>query len=134
MLQFESSWHFTSPGPVPQGVVHAFHDFIHKIASQGDSWRIAELLKSFFGAAGGSSSESWAWSDRNARMQHAAENAPLFIEAFFEGCRACENDAPPLAVPDISLINRVLMENDAGYEIRPPLLIATRSYSAIAVP
>ncbi|HEY1932475.1 MAG TPA: hypothetical protein VGG99_10720 [Acetobacteraceae bacterium] len=134
MLQFESSWRFTSPGPVQQGVVHAFYGFIEKIASQSDSWRIAELFKSYFGATSRSSSEGWAWSDLNNRMQHAAENAPLFIEAFFEGCRVCENDTPPLAVPDISLINRVLVENDAGYEIRPPLLIATRSYTAIAVP
>jgi hypothetical protein len=134
MLEFESSWRFGSPGPAPQGVVHAFRDFIEKIAAQGDSWRIAERFKSYFGGAGGSSSESWAWSDLNDRMQRAAENAPLFIEAFYEGCKACVNDTPSLAVPDLSLINRVLMECDAGYEIQPPLLIATRSYTAIVVP
>lgn len=67
-------------------------------------------------------------------MQRAAENAPLFIEAFYAGCEACVNDIPPLDVPDISLINRVLIDNDAGYEIQPPHLIATRTYTAIAVP
>jgi hypothetical protein len=134
MLQFESNWRFASPGSAPQGVVNAFYDFIQKIASQGNSWHIAELFKSHFGDASGSSSESWAWTDLNDRMQRAADNAPLFIEAFYEGCGACANGAPPLAVPELPLINRVLMESDAGYEIQPPLLIATRSYTAITVP
>jgi hypothetical protein len=134
MLQFDSSWRFASPGAAPRTVVQAFYDFIEKIASQGNSWQIAERFKSYFGGAGRSSNESWAWSDLNDRMQRVAENAPLFIEAFYEGCWACGNDAPPLAVPDLSLINRILMESDAGYEIQPPFLIATHSYTAISVP
>jgi hypothetical protein len=134
MLQFEAGWRFSSPGPVPQGVVNAFHTFIEKIGSQGDSWRIAERFKSFFGATGRSSNESWAWSDLLENMYRAAENAPLFIEAFYDGCIACEADTPPLGVPDLPLINRVLMENDAGYQIQPPFLVATRSYTPVAVP
>lgn len=132
MLQFESGWRFASPGPVPWAVMNAFYTFIEKIASQGDGKQIAERFKSHFGGSGWSSSESWAWSDLNECMQRSAENAPLFIEAFYDGCMACANES--LAVPDLALINRVLMEHDAGYEIRPPLLVATRSYTAIAVP
>jgi hypothetical protein len=85
MLQFEASWRFTSPSPVPQGAVDAFHTFIERIGSQGDGWRIAERFKSFFGAASQSSSESWAWSDLLDSMNGAAANAPLFIEAFYDG-------------------------------------------------
>ncbi|PWC93002.1 hypothetical protein [Azospirillum sp. TSO5] len=132
MLQFESGWRFASPGPAPRAVVNAFYSFIEKIASQGDGWGIAERFKSQFGGGSCSSNESWAWSDLNDCMQRAAENAPLFIEAFYDGCVACANEA--IAVPDLPLVNRVLMEHDAGYEIRPPLLVATRSYTAIAVP
>lgn len=132
MLEFESGWRFASPGPAPRAVVNAFYTFIEKIASQGDSWRIAERFKSHFGGGGRSTSESWAWSDLEHCMQRAAENAPLFIEAFFDGCKACENES--LAVPDLSLVNKVLMEHEAGYEIRPPLLVATCSYTMIVVP
>lgn len=57
MLQFESSWRFASPGPAPQGVVRAFYRFIENIASQGNSWGIAERFKSCFSGAAGSSSE-----------------------------------------------------------------------------
>jgi hypothetical protein len=134
MLQFEASWRFTSPGPVPQGVVDAFHTFIERIGSQGDGWRIAERFKAFFGGSGRSSSESWAWSDLLENMNRAAENAPLFIEAFYDGCARCESDTPPLAVPSVALINSVLMDNDAGYQIQLPYLIATRSYNPITVP
>jgi hypothetical protein len=134
MLEFEGSWRFSSPGAVPIGVVHAFYDFIERIASQGNRWRIAERFKSLFGASGSSSSESWAWSDLMTAMHGAAENAPLFIEAFYDGCMAYAEGTPPLATPDLSLINRVLAENDAGYEIRPPLLVAIRAYTPIPVP
>lgn len=134
MLQFEASWRFTSPGPIPQGVVDAFHTFIERIGSQGDSWRIAERFKSFFGNTGQSSSESWAWSDLLDSMNTAAANAPLFIEAFYDGCATCERDTPPLAVPGVALINSVLVENDAGYQIQLPYLVATRSYTPITVP
>jgi len=75
---------------------------------------------------------SWAWSDLNDAMFRASDNAPLFIEAFYDACAECRDMG--LAVPDIGLINRVLAEEDAGYEIRPPHLIATKAYAPIEVP
>ncbi len=132
MLQFEPTWRFTSPGAAPRGVVNAFYTFIERVAAQGNVWQNVERFKACFGAAGRSSSVSWAWSDLNDAMFRASDNAPLFIEAFYDAC--AERRDMGLAVPDLGLINRMPAEEDAGYEIRPPHLIATKAYAPIEVP
>jgi hypothetical protein len=145
MLKFDPTWRFSSPGPVPSSLVYAFYNLVEKIAQQGDGWGIVETFKRLFGAQSTSSSESRAWSDLMKSMKSAAENAPLFIEAFYKGCVTFSEGPQALAVPNISIINRVLAENDAGFEIRPapveggfevsvPLLVATRVYTPVAVP
>lgn len=123
MLKFDPAWRFSSPGSAPVTLSRAFYDFIEKIASQGNAWGIVESFKEAFGGSGGSSSLSWAWSDLGSAMSRAEENAPLFIEAFYNVCVECANNG--LAVPDVSLINRTLAEHGAGYRIEPPHLIAT---------
>ncbi|WP_246505823.1 hypothetical protein [Mesorhizobium silamurunense] len=91
-----------------------------------------EHFKGYFGASGSSSSESWAESDLNTFMWQTAENAPLFIEASYEGCEALRSD--DIAVPDVGRMNRILSEHGIGYEIRPPELIAVGLHQPIAVP
>jgi len=98
-----------------------------------------EHFKGYFAGASGttsswSSSESWADSDLDSYMRHAADNAPLFIEAFYDACESLRSRHPDFALPDVARINRVLAENDAGYEIQPPHLIARNAPAAIAVP
>ena len=112
LLKFDKSWRFNSPGPVPQGVVRDFYDLIEKIVAQGDVWRAVEQCKNSFGGAGRSSSPDWAWSDLSRLMDSSAENAPLFIEAFWKCCVNLEQSG--LAVPDIQIINAVLAKHDAG--------------------
>ncbi|GCA49919.1 hypothetical protein KGO5_02365 [Sinorhizobium sp. KGO-5] len=123
MLNFDPSWRFSSPGPAPATLARAFYEFIEKIAAQGNTWRIVESFKEAFGGSGTSSSLSWAWSDLDSAMRRAEENAPLFIEAFYNVCLECA--AGGLAVPDVSLINRTLAQHNAGYQIQPPNLVAT---------
>lgn len=137
-MKLEASWRFDSPGPLPREAVWAFDTLIGKIAAQGNRWSILEHFKSYFaGASGGtssrSSSESWAESDLSSMMGQAANNAPLFIEAFFDGCEALRDD-DGLAVPDAGRINRILAEHGVGYEIRPPALVAVGLHQPIAVP
>ena len=48
LLNFDNSWRFKSPGPIPQGVVRAFSDLIEKVAAQGDAWDVVEQCKSRF--------------------------------------------------------------------------------------
>ena len=133
MLHFEPTWRFASPGPVPRPIINEFYEFIEQIARQGEAWSIVERFKNLFCAGAGSSSNlGWAWSDLNDCMHRAAENAPLFIEAFYKGCSDCQ--ASGIGVPDITLINSILAKHKAGYQLNPPNLIATHDHAPIAVP
>ena len=92
MLKFNDAWRFDSPGPIPPGVVQGFSDLMRKIVSQGDRHRLLEHFKGYFAAAAGftsnwSSSASWAETDLDSYMDHAAKNAPLFIEAFHDAAK-----------------------------------------------
>jgi hypothetical protein len=136
MLKFNGGWRFDSPGPIPNGVVWDFSELIGKIAAQGDQQPILEHFKQYFAGAAGtasgwSSSASWAQTDLDNYMRQAAENAPLFIEAFYDACGTVEKD---IAVPDVSVMNRVLAKHKSGYEIQPPDLFGTDNLvTAIAV-
>lgn len=132
LLNFDKSWRFTSPGSVPQGVVYDFYEMIEKIAAQDDVWDIVEKCKSRFGGNSQSSTLDWAWSDLSRDMDSSAKNAPLFIEAFWSCCEDLEKLG--LGVPDVQIINAILAKHNAGYEIQPPALIATRAYTPITVP
>jgi hypothetical protein len=126
MLKFNDAWRFDSPGPIPPGAVQSFSDLMRKIVSQGDRHRLLEHFKGYFAAAAGftstwSSSASWAETDLDSYMDHAAKNAPLFIEAFHDACEALHPSG--IGLPDLNRVNRVLLENDAGYEISPPDLV-----------
>jgi hypothetical protein len=127
MLTFNGSWRFDNPGSIPAGVARDFSDLIGRIATQGDQQTILEHFKAFFAPAAGttsswSSSASWAETDLQRYMDEASENAPLFIEAFYDACESLR--AKGLAVPEVNVINRTLAKHNAGYEIRPPDLIS----------
>jgi hypothetical protein len=139
MLNFDGSWRFDSPGDIPQPVITAFSDLIGRIASQGARQSILEHFKDHFAGAVGSttswsSSESWAESDLYGYMRHAAENAPLFIEAFYDGCETLRANHPEYAIPDVNRMNRIFAENNVGYSIQPPNLISRNPQAPIAVP
>jgi hypothetical protein len=139
MLKFKSEWRFDSPGVIPDGVFRDFSEFIRKVAAQGPRQSILEHFKGFFAGASGSasswsSSESWAESDLEGYMNHAAANAPLFIEAFYDACVAIKKRNPEITTPDVARINSVLSKHGSGYEIQPPDLISRNSHEQIAVP
>lgn len=137
MLKFNDAWRFDSPGLIPPGVVQGFSDLMRKIVSQGDRHRLLEHFKGYFAAAAGftsnwSSSASWAETDLDSYMDHAAKNAPLFIEAFYDAYEALHPSG--IGLPDLNRVNRVLLENDAGYEISPPDLVPRNPNLQITLP
>ena len=77
-----------------------FYGLIMKVATQGGRRQsILEHYKTYFAAAAGrasstSSSEGWAQIDLMGLMAEARENAPLFIEAFFDAGTALHNRHP----------------------------------------
>lgn len=66
-------------------------------------------------------------------MKQAAENAPMFIEAFYDAGISLQKIHPDFVVPDIPSINHILAKYGAGYELHPPDLIARNPQSAIPV-
>jgi len=139
MLKFDGAWRFDSPGEIAPGVIGSFYDLINRIAAQADRKSILEYFKSYFANAAGltyyrSSDIRWAESDLRHYMNQAGSNAPLFIETFYDACEALHARNPEITVPDVARINRVLFENDAGYEIRPPDLISNNPPEPIQVP
>ena len=139
MLHFDGAWRFDSPGSIPNGVVASFADLISKIVAQGNRKQLLEYFKSYFAGAAGtshytSSNEDWAQSDLARLMDQAAENAPLFIEAFYNACEDLRARRSDIGLPNTERLNRILAEQSAGYQIRPPNLVATRHHEPIAVP
>ena len=72
--------------------------------------------------------------DVHRYMNVAAENAPLFIEAFYDACEALQRAHPDYAIPDVALINRALSSHNVGYQIQPPDLVSQNAQRAIEVP
>jgi hypothetical protein len=104
MLTFDPSWRFQPPpdgryknSAIPPEAISEFDSLIGKVSTQGDRWDMLEYFKGAFSRAVGqthfrSSSESWAESDLSSVMSQAAQNAPLFLEAFYEAWSGAEGD------------------------------------------
>lgn len=139
VLNFDPSWRFRSPGKIARGVIDEFAVLIKRVAGQyGQRQPIIEHYKRYFADAAGrpahqSSSLSWAESDLDDYMREAGDNAPMFIEAFFDAGQAIKNQNPDLVVPDTAMINYVLGTHEAGYELNPPQLIARNAPSPVAM-
>lgn len=136
MLKFDNAWRFESPGKMPAPIVREFSDIIAKI-SRGEQ-KLLEHFKRCFASAGGftsswSSSASWADSDLQNYMDHASENAPLFIEAFYDACETLRDEGE-IPAPDVALINKILAKHHSHYQINPPNLLALGSSHVSAPP
>lgn len=130
-LRFPGQWRFQPPtdgryinSAIPTAAVREFQEIIDRISSQGNRWEMLEHFKGHFGNSSRSSDEGWADTDLNHAMQHQAKNAPLFIEAFVNGCDALRNQAQGWFAPEAPYLNTVLAKHNIGYEITPPDLVA----------
>lgn len=134
-LRFPASWRFTPPADgrfvnasIPADALREFSELIDKIRTEQRRWSILEHFKSAFGSYSASSSESWAYTDLLNLMSSAADNAPLFIETFYDACEELRQTSGEWFVPDVSIINALLAKCCIGYEIRPPNLIARETH------
>lgn len=136
VLRYSNSWRFKPPEDglyinkaLPREAVAEFMSLALKVATQGGRQAVIEHFKSFTAAAAGethskSSNEQWAVSDLERNLGAAAENAPVFIEAFFDACASLSRRSPEWWLPDAALINEILRKYKIGYEIREPDLVA----------
>jgi hypothetical protein len=56
-------------------------------------------------------------------MRKAAENAPLFLEAFYDACDNLRKHNKEYYVPDLTMLNTICVKHQIGYELQPPNLI-----------
>jgi hypothetical protein len=147
VLKFTNSWRVSPPADgvyinktVPEEAIEEFFGLASKTATQGSRQGVLEHFKSHMASAAGithfrSSSEQWAAADLERNLASAADNAPLFIEAFYDACASLGRRNPDWWVPDPDLINSVLRKHKVGYEIRDSALIALESaLPAVSVP
>lgn len=142
MLKFDPRWRFHPPpdgqysnSVIPPEALREVDSLIGKVATQGSRWDMLEHFKGAFCRASGtshvwSSSESWAESDLSSAMSRAAENAPIFLEAFYEACE--ELREKELFAPDVAMINDLCQNHNIGYVINPPALLLRESLPATA--
>jgi len=134
-LTMPTAWRYGAPGGMPPAAVNAFSSLIHAIAGQSESsCSIFELFKSkFSGGYSRSSNESWAISDLHTSMMAAADNAPIFISSFWDGCAQVQTQHPEVGLPDADVVNQILYEHEIPYEVRPPALLARHPQTPIVV-
>ena len=142
MLNFPGVWRFRPPAgnePIPAGVVSDIFNLIRRTAAQDQQrQRTLERFKVFFAPVAGavysrSSSASWAETDLLSFMEDATANAPLFIEAFYDGWEALRNQ--DLAVPDTDAMNDVLVRHGVPFRIEPPnLTLVGGDNAAVVIP
>src|SRR3972149_1678824 len=140
MLKFDPRWRFRPPpdgryrsAAIPGEALREFEKLIEKVATQGRRWDMLEHFKGAFCRVCGtshvwSSSESWAETDTFSFMSQAAENAPLFLEAFYEACEGLRSQK--MFAPDASMINEVCEKYRIGYILHPPELLTRESLAA----
>ncbi|NOT44060.1 MAG: toll/interleukin-1 receptor domain-containing protein [Acidobacteria bacterium] len=125
-LKFQNpKWRFKSPGSIPDEAVGAFLKLVDAIAEQSDARGVYELFKDRFNgsATPSSTSTSYARYDMEQLMKEAAVNGPRFIVAFLQGCetRSLKGDE----VPDTDIVNELLAEQHAGFQVVGDTLVAT---------
>lgn len=130
-LNFPGAWRFEPPSDghfvnksIPPTAVADFMEVIEKIPTNASRKGKLEHFKGYFGGHYSSSDEGWAFTDLSNAMDCAAENAPLFIESFYDACEALRRFPGAGYVPDSAVLNVILNRHNIGYEIRPPNLVA----------
>ena len=69
---------------------------------------------------------SWAESDLERDAREASEHGPSFIAAFCDACEYLEHRE--VAVPDKSIVNKILNQHGAPYQIIENELVETEVY------
>jgi len=145
MLQFPPRWRFEAPkygdprrNTVPAQAVAEFMRLAKVTAAQGPEKAILEQYKRRFLSAIGqpyspSSNTSWAETDLESAMDQAAQNPPVFVEAFYDAGESLRAWSEPRSTPDVETINEILNTHRVGLRIEGTNLIADDS-ATISVP
>jgi len=117
--------------PLDRGAMDDLLGLARRVTSPAGTKWIIEKFKEYFCRASGvqyssSSNLSWAESDLERDANYASEHAPSFIAAFCDACEYLEHRE--VAVPDKSIVNRILSEHGVPYQIIDNELVETEAY------
>lgn len=119
--------------PLPLAAVEDFLVLARRVDSGSNRKYVFEEFKRAFCRVSGeryysSSSEGWAESDLSDAAGKAAENAPGFIQAFFDTCEELQNVGG--IVPDSTLINHLLDQHGVLFRIENRELVVSSTFVA----
>lgn len=145
-LNFDIAWELTPPqdstyinSKVPPDAVENFFGILTRAANRtGDPEEVYYIIRSQFSEAMGlpiyrSSSLYFAPGDARAAMDTAAENAPVFISAFYETCEQIRQQFGSRTAPSVPVMNRLLEMHRLGYVIAPPDLAVREQVEVVPV-
>lgn len=129
MLNFNEDWRYQSPAPIPDEALEAIVSMIGRLAQMGPEKAVLEHFKRVFCQAAeepchSNSNTSFARQDLRRDAGLAAANAPLFLEALYDGVEGLSGPFPDVTPPSIENLNRLLRHRGVDYAIEPPNLVA----------
>lgn len=124
---------------MPIDAIDSFISVINQIGFQRNRKAVLERFKQAFATVGAipyyqSSAERFVEEDLRTAMCAAANNAPLFIDAYDTIANQLRSSDPLLGVPDDAYINEILRQHRVRFEIARPFLAAVGEQTSIAVP
>lgn len=144
-LTFDFAWELMPPqdsnyinSKIPADALEEFFVMLTRSANRsGDAEEVYYIIRAGFSEAMGqpvyrSSSLYFAPHDAKSAMEHAAENAPIFISALYSVCEQIRQQFEAKA-PDVPVINRMLEVHRLGYVISPPNLILREQVEVIPI-
>lgn len=131
-LEYPSAWKFDPPAiEMPISAHHTFLQLVRKISAGQSAYLVFQTFKEHFGQSGSSSSASWAEEDMSRAMVSSLDDAVGYIANFWSAL--IELQERQLPVPEASMLNRILRENEVPLVIEPPLLRLVGS-DAVVIP
>jgi hypothetical protein len=145
MLQFPPKWRFEAPryadqrrNAIPPDAIAEFMRLIKIVSSQGPEKQILEHYKRRFSTAIGvpyypSSSSGWAETDLELVLTQAAQNPPVFVEAFYDAGEILRTEPESRSIPDVEMTNDILNRHGLALKIEGTNLVAADA-ATLAIP
>jgi hypothetical protein len=145
-LTFDIAWELIPPqdgtyinSKIPPDAVEDFFGILTRAANRtGDAEEVYYTIRAAFSEAMGlpvyrSSSMYFAAGDARTAMERAAENAPVFISAFYGTCKQIKKQFGTKMAPSVPVMNRLLDMHRLGYVIAPPNLALREQVEVVPV-
>lgn len=145
-LTFDIAWELTPPqdgtyinSKIPPDALENFFGILTRAANRTDDpEEVYYIIRAEFNEAMGlpvyrSSSLYFAPGDAKSAMNRAAENAPVFISAFYGACKQIKKQFGSKTAPSVPVMNRLLEMHRLGYVIAPPNLVLREQVEVVPV-